>query len=115
MKRFGLWAPIAFSVAAFAFLYRSVIAKLVYDWAYDGNFSHGFLIVPIAGYLVWERRKKLAATPIEPSVVGLALLLGSLITLGAGILRAELLLSRVSLIGGIGSIVVFTTGWRVVR
>jgi exosortase len=115
MKRFGLWAPIALSVAAFALLYRAVIAKLVYDWAYDGNFSHGFLIVPIAGYLVWERRKKLAATPIEPSVVGLVLLLGSLITLAAGILGAELFLSRVSLIGVIGSIVVFTTGWRVLR
>jgi exosortase len=115
MKRFGLWAPIALSVAAFALLYRAVIAKLVYDWADGGNFSPGFLIVPIAGYLVWERRKKLAATPIEPSVVGLVLLLGSLITLAAGILGAELFLSRVSLIGVIGSIVVFTTGWRVLR
>jgi len=115
MKRFGLWAPIAFSVAAFAFLYRSVIAKLVYDWTYDGNFSHGFLIVPIAAYLVWERRKKLAATPIEPSVVGLVLLVGSLATLAAGILGAELFLSRVSMIGVIGSVVLFTTGWRFLR
>jgi exosortase len=115
MKRFGLWAPIALSVAAFAFLYRAVIAKLVYDWTYDGNFSHGFLIVPIAAYLVWERRKKLAATPIEPTVVGLVLLVGSLATLAAGILGAELFLSRVSMVGVIGSVVLFTTGWRFVR
>lgn len=115
MKRLGLWAPIAFSVAAFAFLYRAVIAKLVYDWTYDGNFSHGFLIVPIAAYLVWERRKKLAATPIEPTVVGLVLLVGSLATLAAGILGAELFLSRVSMIGVIGSVVLFTTGWRFLR
>ena len=115
MKRFGLWAPIAFSVAAFALLYRAVIAKLVYDWTYDGNFSHGFLIVPIAAYLVWERRKKLAATPLEPTVIGLVLLVGSLATLAAGILGAELFLSRVSMIGVIGSIVLFTTGWRFLR
>ena len=115
MKRFGLWAPIVFSVAAFAFLYRAVIAKLVYDWTYDGNFSHGFLIVPIAAYLVWERRKKLAATPLEPTVIGLVLLVGSLATLAAGILGAELFLSRVSMIGVIGSIVLFTTGWRFLR
>ncbi|HEU5257793.1 MAG TPA: exosortase A [Vicinamibacterales bacterium] len=115
MKRFSLWAPIAFSVAAFAFLYRSVIAKLVYDWTYDGNFSHGFLIVPIAVYLVWERRKKLAVTPITPSVIGLVLLVGSLATLAAGILGAELFLSRVSMIGVIGSVVLFTTGWRFLR
>ena len=115
MKRFGLWAPIVFSVAAFAFLYRAVIAKLVYDWTYDGNFSHGFLIVPIAAYLVWERRKKLAATPLEPTVIGLVLLVGSLATLAAGILGAELFLSRVSMIGVIGSVVLFTTGWRFLR
>ena len=115
MKRFGLWAPIAFSVAAFAFLYRSVIAKLVYDWTYDGNFSHGFLIVPIAAYLVWERRKKLAATPIEPTVIGLVLLVGSLATLAAGILGAELFLSRVSMIGVLAGVVLFTTGWRYLR
>jgi exosortase len=115
MKRFGLWAPIALSVAAFGFLYRAVIAKLVYDWTYDGNFSHGFLIVPIAAYLVWERRKKLAATPIEPTVVGLVLLLCSLATLAAGILGVELFLSRVSMIGVIGSVVLFTTGWRFLR
>ena len=115
MKRFGLWAPIALSVAAFGFLYRAVIAKLVYDWTYDGNFSHGFLIVPIAAYLVWERRKKLAATPIEPTVVGLVLLVGSLATLAAGILGAELFLSRVSMVGVIGSVVLFTTGWRFLR
>jgi len=115
MKRLGRWAPIALSVAAFAFLYREVIVKLVHDWAYDGNFSHGFLIVPIAAYLVWERRKQLAATPIEPTVVGLVFLLGSLVTLAAGILGAELFLSRVSMIGVVGSVVLFMTGWRFLR
>jgi len=115
MKKFGPWAPIAVSVAAFAFLYRGVIAKLVYDWTYDGNFSHGFLIVPIAAYLVWERRRKLAATPIEPTVVGLVLLVGSIATLAAGILGAELFLSRVSMIGVIGGAVLFTMGWRFLR
>src|SRR5215510_14053220 len=107
MKRFGLWAPIAFSVAAFAFLYRSVIAKLVYDWTYDGNYSHGFLIVPIAAYLAWERRRRLTATPAAPSLFGLVLLVGSLATLGAGILGAELFLSRVSMIGVVAGVVLF--------
>lgn len=115
MKRLGLWASIALSVAAFAFLYRAVIAKLVYDWINDGNYSHGFLIVPVAAYLVWERRKKLTATPIEPSIFGLVLLVGSLATLTAGILGAELFLSRVSMIGVVAGAVLFTTGWRYLR
>jgi len=102
-------------MAAFAFLYRAVLAKLVYDWINDGNYSHGFLIVPVAAYLVWERRKKLTATAIQPSVVGLVLLVGSLATLIAGILGAELFLSRVSMIGVLAGVVLFTTGWRYLR
>ena len=115
MKRLGLLASIALSVAAFAYLYRAVIAKLVYDWANDGNYSHGFLIVPIAAYLVWERRKRLAAQPLQPSVFGLVVLVGSLATLTAGILGAELFLSRVSMIGVVGGAVLFTMGWRSLR
>ena len=115
MKRLGLWASLVLAIAAFAFLYRAVIDKLVYDWANDGNYSHGFLIVPIAAYLVWERRKRLAETPIEPSVFGLVLLAGSLATLTAGILGAELFLSRVSMIGVVAGAILFTSGWRVLR
>ena len=48
-------------VAAFAFLYRDVIAKLVSDWGTDDNYSHGFLIVPVALYFAWERRGRLLA------------------------------------------------------
>src|SRR5262245_1071220 len=115
MKKLGLLASIALSVAAFGFLYRNVIAKLVYDWTYDGNYSHGFLIVPIAAYLVWERRHRLAAAPIKPSLFGLVLLVGSLVTLAAGILGAELFLSRVSMIGVVAGVVLFITGWQYLR
>ena len=115
MKRLGLIASIVLSVAAFGFLYRRVIAKLVYDWMNDGNYSHGFLIVPIAAYLVWERRTRLTSEPIKPSAFGLVILGGSLATLGAGILGAELFLSRVSMIGVVAGVVLFTMGWRALR
>jgi exosortase len=115
MKRLGLIASIVLSVAAFGFLYRRVIAKLLYDWMNDGNYSHGFLIVPIAAYLVWERRTRLTAEPIKPSAFGLVILGGSLATLGAGILGAELFLSRVSMIGVVAGVVLFTMGWRALR
>jgi exosortase len=71
--------------------------------------------VPVAAYLAWERRKKLAATPIQPTVLGLVLLVGSLATLTAGILGAELFLGRVSMIGVLAGVVLFTTGWRFLR
>ena len=115
MKRLGLIASIVLSAAAFGFLYRRVIAKLVYDWINDGNYSHGFLIVPIAAYLVWERRKRLTAEPIKPSAFGLVILGASLTTLAAGVLGAELFLSRVSMIGVVAGAVLYTMGWRALQ
>ena len=54
--------PLASLVAAFLLLYGQVLINLSRSWATDDNYSHGFLILPIVGYLVWERRGRLAAT-----------------------------------------------------
>src|SRR5688572_32890401 len=102
-------------VLAFGLLYREVIDKLVYDWANDGNYSHGFLIVPIAAYFAWERRHRLLAAPARPSVFGLVVVLGSLATLIAGILGAELFLTRTSMVAVVAGVVLFVLGWQVLR
>jgi exosortase len=114
-NKLALLGSLALLVAAFGVVYRHVIAKLVYDWINDGNYSHGFLIVPIAAYLAWERRAKLAAAAIRPSVFGLVVLAGSLAALAAGVLGAELFLSRVSMIGVLGGAVLFALGWQHLR
>jgi len=108
-------AAAAALLVAFAVLYRGVIVKLVSDWAHDDNYSHGFLILPIALYFVWERRRKLLAMTPSPSALGLLVVIGSIATLVAGVLGAELFLTRVSIIGLIGGVVLYTLGWRHLR
>jgi exosortase len=99
--------------AGFAVLYRNVIVKLVHDWGTDENYSHGFLIVPVALYLGWERRARLAAAVTRPaSALGLAVILASIVVLGAGVLGAELFLTRVSMLGVLAGIVLFLYGPR---
>jgi exosortase len=100
---------------SFALLYRDVVAKLVSDWANDDNYSHGFLIVPIALYFAWERRDRLSAAERRPSVLGSIVVLGSLATLIAGILGAELFLTRVSIIGLIAGTILYVLGWQHLR
>ena len=102
-------------LAAFAFLYRDVITKLVSDWSTDDNYSHGFLIVPVALYFAWERRQRVLAAPMQPSVLGLIVILGSLATLVAGVLGAELFLTRVSMIGVLAGSILFVLGWQHLR
>ncbi len=50
---------------SFLLLYAPILARLAQDWANDDNYSHGFLIVPLALYFVWERRQRLAEPPIR--------------------------------------------------
>ncbi len=109
------WLPHAIVLVAVLVLYRDVIAKLVLAWQTDGNYSHGFLIVPMALYLVWERRGSLAAAAARPSIAGLALVVASLGVLVAGTLGAELFLTRVSLLGVLAGAVLWLSGWRHLR
>jgi len=105
----SLW-PLLLVVLAGAWLYRGTISGLVDDWAHDDNYSHGFLIVPVAAYFVWERRGRLARAVPKPSVSGLLVVLASLAMLVTGILGAEFFLSRVSLLGMLGGSVLFLYG-----
>jgi exosortase len=91
--------PFLLLAGSFAFLYRDVVAKLVHDWYIDENYSHGFLIVPLALYFAWERRARFDAAARQPSVLGLFLVIGSLGALIAGVLGSELFMTRVSLLG----------------
>src|SRR5450759_3112744 len=106
---------LALVAAGFAVLYRDVVFKLVHDWGTDDNYSHGFLIVPIALYLMWERRGRLAEAVRRPSNLGLVVVLGSVAVLGAGVLGAELFLTRISILGVLAGVVLFLYGWQYLR
>ncbi len=96
-------------------LYAPVLAQLAREWWHDPNFSHGFLISPLAGFLVWQRRKQLLATVVRPSNWGFVFACGAVAVLFAGSLGAELFLTRISLVGMLASMVVFFFGWRWLR
>jgi exosortase len=110
-----LTAALVAAFAAFLLCYWPVLTKLVYDWGHDDNYSHGFLIVPLALYFVWERRAALLSAPVKPSWVGLAITVLSLALLVAGQLGAELFVTRMSIIGLLVGSVLFVCGWHVLR
>jgi exosortase len=100
---------------AFFGMYHEVIAKLVANWRDDGNYSHGFLIVPIALYLAWERRHRFLAATHRPAAFGLVVVVGSILVLLTGILGSELFLTRISILGTLTGAVLFLFGWQRLR
>jgi exosortase len=101
--------------AALAYTYWAVGLKLVHDWRTNDNYSHGFLVVPLALYLAWERRAHLAAVPSKSSLVGLIVIFAGVVTLGAGVLGAELFLTRFSLLVVLAGCVLYLAGWKHLR
>jgi exosortase len=103
------------ALASFAVLFADVARTLVSDWATDDNFSHGFLVVPLALYFAWERRAAFRRAAPGSSWLGLVVVLGSLALLTVGRLGAEFFLTRVALIGTIAGAILFVFGWARLR
>ena len=91
-------APWALLIALVAFIYARVLIKLVHDWYYIPDFSHGFLIPFFVGYILWRRRAQLRNTPLRPSWAGVIVIVFALLVLLTGIYGADLFLSRISLV-----------------
>lgn len=108
----GIGVALIALIGGLVFLYGPVMLGLVRQWSTDDNYSHGFIVIPLAAYFAWERRQQLLQTRIQPSIVGLVALMLSLLAFAAGQFGAELFLTRASLVGVIASLVLFHLGWR---
>jgi len=107
-------AVVALGVVVAA-LYWPIVVKLVRDWWSDPDYSHAFIVVPLAIGLAWAHRRELAQTTPSPSAAGLAVVVVSLLLLVVGTLGAELFLTRVSLVGFTAGAVVYLLGWAHLR
>lgn len=108
-------AAVAAVAVSIVCLYATTLSSLVRQWASDDDFSHGFFVIPLAGYFLWQRRTAFLEAPARPSIVGLLLVAASLLVFIAGRFGAELYLTRVSLIGVLAGTVLFLGGWRRLR
>lgn len=97
-------------LAGAALVYAPVLVRLSRDWAHDDNYSHGFLVVPLAFYFTWERRARLSSAVSRPSALGLVLVLAGLAVLIAGTLGAEFFLTRISFLLVITGAVLYLLG-----
>lgn len=113
-RRRAVWATVALIAIAIV-VYAPILYYMVIHWKVVDDYSHGFLIVPLALFFAWERRPQLRRAAIEPSWWGLLpLSLGSL-TLTIGRLGVELMNMRVSFVLTLIGLVLLLLGKRVTR
>jgi len=99
-------------LAAFLALYFPFIQTLVRDWDANQNYSQGYFIPFVAGYMIWWMRDELAAVEVKPSNWGLALIVLGLLQLFVAKVGSEYFLQRTSMIVVLFGVALFLFGGR---
>ncbi|MEE8244526.1 MAG: archaeosortase/exosortase family protein, partial [Pseudomonadales bacterium] len=89
-------------------------AGLVALWADSDAYGHGFFIAPIAVWLIWRRREKLAVLAPQPTPVGLLVMFAACAAWSIGQVAGIVLLSQLAFVAILQSVVLTIVGWRVV-
>lgn len=107
-------AAVVVLVAAVAWSYRSNLAYLVRFWG-DSNYSHGWLIVPIALAILWQRRESFPVVWERPAwwaVLPLAGLLAARVWLFE---RNEQWVEAATIPPVVAATLLAVGGWRLLR
>lgn len=91
-------------------LYFPELRSMVITWSDKKEYSHGFLIPLISGYVVWLKRDKLRGTPIICNVKGLFMLIAGIVLLIIGNISFESSIRQYSFILSVMGLVYFMLG-----
>ena len=100
---------------SFSIVFHNTILKMVKDWALDDNYSHGFLVPLIAGFMIWQKRDKLADLKINHNNWGLMVIAAGMLIYLLGNLGAELFTMRFAIVISIFGLAVYLLGWPISR
>lgn len=113
-RRFSIASALG-TCALATLVFAPILYYMVLHWKGVADYSHGFLIAPLAAYFAWERRDRLRRAPVEPSWWGiLPLALGAL-ALAVGRLGVELTSMRVSFVLTLIGLNLLLLGWPMFR
>jgi exosortase len=98
-------------LAALAFLYVEPVVSMVGEWYTDENYSHGFLIPIISGYLAWQRKDELTGARISPANSGLIIVALGLLMYLLGNVAGENFTMRLSLLVVVAGALIFAYGY----
>jgi exosortase A len=103
------------SYIAVVYCFWDAVTAAVAVWRVSDTFSHGFLVVPIAIYMVCSRRHQIAAVVPAPNFWGLLILALIGIAWLLGRLASVQLVQQVAVVAMLQMLVFNVAGWPVTR
>lgn len=89
--------------------------NLYWTWVNSPEMNHGLLAIPVAAFMVWRLRDRLAKIPVIPGTWGLALVLGAIAIAAIGAASRWVFASQVSILITLFGGLVYLYGTKVVR
>ena len=108
-------ASVGLVLLALAAAYWQTVASIGGTWLRSETYAHGFLILPVSGYLVWRRRAALAHLTPRVQWLGLTAVVGLTLLWLAGEAAEVLFLRQVAVVAMIPATAWALLGDRVVR
>lgn len=107
--------PIYLLAVVLFLAYLPALIDLVYDWYTDSNYSHGFLVPLVSGWLLWKKRAVLAGLPTSRSIIGLFIVIIGMILFIVGNGASEYFTVRFSLVLTMFGLVLYIYGTPMIK
>lgn len=96
-------------------LYWDTVAAMVGTWSNSTAYNHGFLILPVSGYLVWERRHQLARLAPKATFWGVAAVAAAAVLWLLGAVAGARVIQQFAFVMTLQGLVLGVFGWQVSR
>jgi exosortase len=109
------FVQISILTLSFIILFNHTIINLIKDWSIDDNYSHGFFLPFVTGYMILRKRKELSQCLVKPANIGLMFIILGMLLHVVGNIGAELFTMRVAIIVTIWGLSLYILGSQISR
>jgi len=99
--------------AAILALFHSTAGVMVHTWYHFETYTHGFVILPISLWLIWQKRFHLAAFTPQPTTGFLLFVFVGLVVWSLARLTGVLVVEQLAFVGVLISALAAVIGWQV--